>query len=320
MATPTHTSTTLPTVTAPCTPDTCPIDWALIRYFPNVAGNALYLALFTMMLIAQLYHGVRFKTWSFLGCMSGGLLLEVIGYAGRLILHSNPFNFSAFLQYLICLTIAPAFITAAIYLSLSRIITIYGSGISRLQPATYAKIFVTCDILCLVLQAAGGAVTATAGRDQDGLRQTGINIMIAGLAAQVVCLGVFMGLAGEFFWRVKREQRWRGQDHEARGTSGGLDWKWKGFLWGLAIATLLIFIRSIFRVAELNGGFSSDLANDEVSFMILEGAMMVVACGCMTVFHPGLCLDRYWRDPGSWTGKERRDGEVMLGCVGGEER
>jgi hypothetical protein len=54
--------------------------------------------------------------------------------------------------------------------------------------------------------------------------------------------------------------------------------------------------------------------------MILEGAMMVVACGCMTVFHPGLCLDRYWRDPGSWTGKERRDGEVMLGCVGGEER
>ncbi|KAL2844942.1 RTA1 like protein-domain-containing protein [Aspergillus pseudodeflectus] len=235
MATPTHTSTTLPTVTAPCTPDTCPIDWALIRYFPNVAGNALYLALFAIMLVAQFYHGVRFKTWSFLGCMSGGLLLEVIGYAGRLILHSNPFNFSAFLQYLICLTIAPAFITAAIYLSLSRIITIYGSGISRLQPATYAKIFVTCDILCLVLQAAGGAVTATAGRDQDGLRQTGINIMIAGLAAQVVCLGVFMGLAGEFFWRVKREQRWRGQDHGARGTSGGLDWKWKGFLWGASL-------------------------------------------------------------------------------------
>jgi hypothetical protein len=30
--------------------------------------------------------------------MTGGLLLEVVGYGGRLMLHSNPFNFSAFLQ------------------------------------------------------------------------------------------------------------------------------------------------------------------------------------------------------------------------------
>jgi hypothetical protein len=90
-------------------------------------------------------------------------------------------------------------------------------------------------------------------------------------------------------------------------------------LQGLAIATLLIFIRSIFRVAELSDGFDSDLANDEVSFMILEGAMMVVACGGMTLFHPGVCLGGYWRDSKVSPGKERRDGEVVLGGVGEED-
>jgi hypothetical protein len=89
-------------------------------------------------------------------------------------------------------------------------------------------------------------------------------------------------------------------------------------LQGLAIATVLIFIRSIFRVAELSDGFDSDLANDEVSFMILEGAMMVVACGGMTLFHPGVCLGGYWRVLNATPGKERRDREIALGG-GGEE-
>lgn len=99
MPSPTQISAPAPTITAPCTPETCPLDWALIRYFPNLAGNMLYLALFALMLLAQVYQGLRFRTWSYLGCMACGTLLEVIGYGGRLILHSNPFNFSAFLQY-----------------------------------------------------------------------------------------------------------------------------------------------------------------------------------------------------------------------------
>lgn len=62
---------------------------------------------------------------------------------------------------------------------------------------------------------------------------------------------------------------------------------------GLAIATIGIFIRSIFRVAELQGGFDSKLANAEIPFMILEGAVMTVSCGCLTVFHPRFCFRRW---------------------------
>lgn len=106
-------------------------------------------------------------------------------------------------------------------------IIVYGEGFSRIKSKTYAIVFVTCDLLCLILQAAGGAVTATAGQDQDGLRRTGINIMIAGLAAQVASLGTFMALAIDYLWRLRRQR----QSQSCMASSGG-SWKWRGFLWG----------------------------------------------------------------------------------------
>lgn len=64
----------------------------------------------------------------------------------------------------------------------------------------------------------------------------------------------------------------------------------------MAGAVLTIFIRSIFRVAELQGGFQSALANDEVDLMILESAMISIAVICMTVAHPSICIGRVWRE------------------------
>lgn len=63
----------------------------------------------------------------------------------------------------------------------------------------------------------------------------------------------------------------------------------------MCTATVLILVRSSYRVAELSGGFGGNLANEEVPFMILEGAMIVLATLCLTVFHPGRCLGDQWR-------------------------
>ena len=66
----------------------------------------------------------------------------------------------------------------------------------------------------------------------------------------------------------------------------------------LIFATVFIFIRSCFRVAELSGGFGSALANDQITFMILEGAMIVSACLCLTLFHPGRAFAGGWKSAG----------------------
>ncbi len=53
-------------------------------------------------------------------------------------------------------------------------------------------------------------------------------------------------------------------------------------------------MRSIFRVAELTGGFHGVLWNNEVDFMVLDGVMVAVASICLTVFHPGFAFHGRW--------------------------
>ena len=63
----------------------------------------------------------------------------------------------------------------------------------------------------------------------------------------------------------------------------------------LIVALITIFVRSCFRVAELRGGFGGRLANEEVTFMVLEGAMVAIAAFALTVVHPAFVYGRYWK-------------------------
>lgn len=130
-------------------------------------------------------------------------------------------------RYLIPLTIGPAFFSASIYVCLARIVKVHGEDISRIRPNTYTIIFVSCDILSLILQAAGGALTSIA--DTQSLSDTGVNIMIAGLAFQVFSLALFMALSLEFAFRVRRHPEHKNESTIALRNSP----KWKGFLVGM---------------------------------------------------------------------------------------
>jgi hypothetical protein len=66
----------------------------------------------------------------------------------------------------------------------------------------------------------------------------------------------------------------------------------------LAISTIAIFIRSLYRVIELSGGFGGALANNQATFMVLEGPMVIIAVLAMTVFHPGMCFNGHWAAAG----------------------
>jgi len=96
-----------------------------------------------------------------------GLALEVVGYITRIMLHDEPFIKNNFILYLIFLTIAPAFISAGIYLCLSRIIVLFGSGLSRLNARTYTILFCTSDLVSLILQGVGGALASVGETTED---------------------------------------------------------------------------------------------------------------------------------------------------------
>ncbi|PLB50918.1 RTA1 like protein [Aspergillus steynii IBT 23096] len=275
----------------------CTPELAYIEYLPSIGGNAFFLALFSILLLMQMIL-IYYRAWAFSSTMVCGLILEILGYIGRIKLHNDPCQFTDFLLYLVCLTIGPAFFGAAIYLCLGRIIIIHeGEDVSRLRPRSYTIVFVTCDVISLILQAAGGAITSSA--TDNAVRDMGVKVMIAGLAFQVAALGLFMAFGVDFavrsnarFVRFRPTEPRKTPNPEFVAIRAGK--KWKLFLIGISTATVTIFIRSFFRVFELNGGFHSRLANNEPALMVLDGAMVSVACLWLTVMHPGVVMARRW--------------------------
>lgn len=83
---------------ANCTVETCPLSCAQVEYLPTVAGNATYAAAFGLLLIVQLGLGIKYKIWGFLVGMTCGIVIEIVGYVGRIMLHNNPFDFNNFIM------------------------------------------------------------------------------------------------------------------------------------------------------------------------------------------------------------------------------
>jgi hypothetical protein len=149
--------------------------------------------------------------------MFGGLLLEILGYVGRVQLHYDVFDEQKFTVYLIGTTIGPAFFSAVIYLCLARIIPVYGSDFSPLKPRTITCAFVLCDFISLILQAVGATMTSMAETPDN--MQTGIDIMIAGLASQVTSMTVFVYLCGHFAWNIYKNPSSKNPNANALRTS-----------------------------------------------------------------------------------------------------
>jgi len=270
-----------------CTLQTCPLSCAQVTYKPSLAGNALYIAIFCLLLIVHVILGIKYKTWGFLVGMILGLVLEVIGYGGRIILHNNPFKFGAFLLYLIPLTVGPACICGSIYLCLSRLVVAYGQNIARFSPRVYAIVFMSSDFISLALQAIGGAISSTANTISQS--NMGRYIMIAGLSYQVLSLAVYILVGVDFIRRTRT-----GGERNIAFDSIRAKSKFKWFQYALWFSTILIFIRSIYRVVELQGGYRGTIAGIQVAFMILEGPLIILATLALAIFHPGYAFDGQW--------------------------
>ncbi|EED16677.1 conserved hypothetical protein [Talaromyces stipitatus ATCC 10500] len=259
----------------------CPADGSGLSYPPNLAANIIFAALFGFSLIVHIFQGWRLRTWSFLAAYALGSSTEVVGYIGRILFHSNPYDLNRFLVQIVCLTMGPAFYSAGLYLCLARIVIVYGEEISRIRPAWYTRIFITCDLISLALQGGGGGVASSATKPST--LSMGNNIMLAGLIFQIVTLVLFAVLCLEFSWRVHRSPHMKNVQFRSLRDSR----RFRGFLLAAVATFVLIFVRCVYRVVELAGGWNNHLQREEVPFIILESGMITVAVFVFAVYHPG---------------------------------
>lgn len=262
--------------------DACPVKGTIYGYTPNLIANAIFAGAFGLFLAAHLLLPFKYKTWTFGILMSLGAFAEVVGYAGRIIMHSNPWNNAGFTMQICCLVLAPSFFAAALYLTLKDMVRAIGPQFSPIKPKLYPWIFMSCDLMSLVLQGAGGGIAASAttpkGSDDGG------HIMLAGIIFQVATFTFLYTLLALFIRNLRN-----GRQTMTEAQLSVLHSRdFKVFAWGVFISSVAIYLRCIYRIAELAGGWANKIMQDEVSFYVLDGAMCVIAIAALTFAYPGI--------------------------------
>ncbi|KAL4979236.1 RTA1 like protein-domain-containing protein [Aspergillus desertorum] len=247
-------------------------------YVPSLAAGIVFLVLFGLTMVGQVIQFAWKRTW-WCAVFAVGSLTEVIGWAGRTWSAECPYNTDAFLMQITTLIIAPTFYTAGVYVLLGRFIQLLGRDSSILSPRVYLIIFVTCDIISLVIQAIGGGMASVAAAQENGNTTPGTNIMVAGIIFQMASITVFVLCAADFVRRTL-----------ARRLLQNYTKTIMPLLAAMIFSVLCIYVRSIYRTIELLEGWSGYLITTERFFIALDGAMMVLAVAVFNVIHPGWFL------------------------------
>lgn len=172
-----------------------------------------------------------------------------------------------------CVVVAPVFFSAAIYSLVSVMISIYGREYAPMPPKLVLWIFIVCDVVATIVQVAGAALVGIAYSNQND-PTTPNNILLAGLAFQVFSFAMFLIV---LFWTLIK----------ARKSPATIS---RGFIAALVVATLAVYLRTCFRLAETAEGLMEELSTHEAYFGCLEFAPIVVAVYLLTYWHPGRWL------------------------------
>lgn len=109
----------------------------------------------------------------------------------------------------------------------------------------------------------------------------GKHLVVMGLLLQIIFFGIFIVTSAIFHFRIARSP-----------TPASACNNWKPCMYILYAASILILIRSVFRVIEFSGGNDGVLLRNEVFLYIFDAALMLGVMVAFNVMHPGMIIGR----------------------------
>ncbi|RPD62895.1 RTA1-domain-containing protein [Lentinus tigrinus ALCF2SS1-6] len=280
-----------------------PLDVSLspYGYIPTRYVCYIFAVLYTVSTVLHFGQAIHRRAWFLLPTAVLAGIGEMIGWGGRLWSSYQPLADDPYMMQIVCTIIAPTPLVAALFITFGRMSERLGEQYSRLGARLYSRVFLTCDIISLVIQSAGGGIAASTN-DHD-LAQLGSNIMLAGIVVQLVSLSVFTILMTEYLVRYVREAPVKplvmlNNSSEMTVTDVYTEKRpmaspMKLLVLGTCLETLFLYVRAIYRTIELADGFDGRIIQTEVYFNVLDGAMVVLAMYTLNVLHPACLLHQY---------------------------
>ena len=120
-------------------------------------------------------------------------------------------------------------------------------------------------------------------KDNNGVK-LGQYIITGGLGIQVIFFGFFIIVAGIFHTRISRYPTTQSET---------VNVPWQRYLTILYIASGLIMIRSVFRIAEYVMGQDGFLLDHEIFLYIFDSALMFLTMILFNVSHPSAIISKH---------------------------
>ncbi|KAE8146728.1 RTA1 like protein-domain-containing protein [Aspergillus avenaceus] len=247
--------------------------WVAYHYHPSKVAAILFVALFSTLSLLHTYHMLRTRTWFFIPLVLGAWF-EAVGYVGRVLSAYESPNWTTgpYAMQSTLLLVAPALFAASIYMELGRVIQLVkGEAFAIIRVNWMTKIFVAGDVLSFLMQASGAGIMV------QGSRSTGENIILGGLFVQIAFFGFFLIGALVFQGRITAHPTRESADN-------GIPWT--KHMFALHFSSILVLIRSAFRVAEYIQGSDGFLLRNEVFLYVYDGMLMFFVAVVFLVIHP----------------------------------
>lgn len=254
--------------------------WRAYNYTPSKVAAVIFLVLFALATIFQIFQTLKTIVskryarkekrvlWIMLPFVLGGIF-ETIGYIGRILSSSNVTELGPYIIQSLLLLVAPALYAATLYMSLGRLIECIECQRYSIIPLKYlTKIFVFGDLLSFLMQSGGGGIMASGSLSSA---KTGEHIIIGGLIVQIVFFGMFIVVELIFHYRLHKNP------NECALITRNVPSRfnnWNSILITLFTCSILIFVRSIFRLIEYIQGNDGFLISHEVFLYCFDGALM----------------------------------------------
>ncbi|KAH8826107.1 RTA1-domain-containing protein [Flagelloscypha sp. PMI_526] len=249
-------------------------------YIPTKSTCYVFLVLFAVSAIIHIGQSIFSRRYWLIPTAALCCALEAGGWGTRLSSALNPMNNMGFKVQMVLTVTAPTPLLAINFIIVGQVITLLGPQYSRLSAKYYSIVFLTCDILSLVIQGAGGGLAATADDPT-----VGGHIMLGGIAFQTFAITLFCIVTLEFFWRhqFQRPVRFGGN---VPTTNGIITKKLLVLCVGLVFNTFCLYVRAVYRLLELGQGWHGAIIETQWLFNVFDGTMIVLAVYTWNFIHP----------------------------------
>ncbi|KAJ7626667.1 RTA1 like protein-domain-containing protein [Mycena polygramma] len=272
-------------------PNTDPIGGFVPKKVPAYIALILYG-------ISALVHWMHFFTnpprRPFILSLPLGMTAMTTGFILRVLYSNPPFTLGKYIAMDLFILLSPCLFLATDYMLLSHLANTFDDEVVDrcliIRRSRIVKIFVWSDVTTFFLQSSGGGLTAT---KSASVAKLGNTIAMIGLILQAVSfllftivLIIFAARVSKHFpdvWRPKNPRPFKLFSREP------ID-DWRILIYVMYATCVGLLIRSVFRVAEFAGGYSSTIATHEGYFYAFDTLPLWIAMTIYCFFWPTRAL------------------------------